>query len=145
MERNSVEAERASDAVKMAEFMADKIGEHYMGKITSIIGAGVFVMLPNTVEGFIPFRTMSDHYLFDERSYRAIGARSGRKLTIGMDAPVVVAAVDTDMNRIDFVFAEGFESGSTRSSKSHESKAPVGRRKAKTLAKKRGKRSRRSF
>ena len=145
MERNSVEAERASDAVKMAEFMADKIGEHYMGKITSIIGAGVFVMLPNTVEGFIPFRTMSDHYLFDERSYRAIGTRSGRKLTIGMDAPVVVAAVDTDMNRIDFVFAEGFEIGSTRFSKSRESKAPVGRRKAKTLAKKRGKRSRRSF
>ncbi|SMC45407.1 ribonuclease R [Oscillospiraceae bacterium] len=145
MERNSVEAERASDAVKMAEFMADKVGEHYMGKITSIIGAGVFVMLPNTVEGFVPFRTMSDHYLFDERSYRAIGSRTGRKLTIGMDAPVVVAAVDTEMHRIDFVFAEGFEGGSGRSQGSGERKAPIGRRKAKTLAKKRGKRSRRSF
>ena len=145
MERNSVEAERASNAVKMAEFMSDKIGERYLGKITSIIGAGVFVMLANTVEGFIPFRTMSDHYIFDEHSYRAIGSRTGRKLTIGMDAPVVVAAVDTDMNRIDFVFQEGFESGPSRSAKSSTGYAAFGRRKMKTLAKKRGKKHRRSF
>lgn len=145
MERNSVEAERASNAVKMAEFMSDKIGERYLGKITSIIGAGVFVMLANTVEGFIPFRTMSDHYIFDEHSYRAIGSRTGRKLTIGMDAPVVVAAVDTDMNRIDFVFQEGFESGTSRSAKSSTGHAAFGRRKMKTLAKKRGKKHRRSF
>ncbi|MBQ1894400.1 MAG: ribonuclease R [Clostridiales bacterium] len=109
MERNAVDAERASVDIKVAEYMKDKVGEHYTGVITSIIGAGVFVMLPDTVEGFVPFKSMRDHYIFDERAYRAIGSRSGNKLTIGMEVKVVVAAVDTDLVHIDFVFEEGFE------------------------------------
>ena len=47
-------SERASKDIKKAEFMADKVGEHFTGVITSIIGAGFFVMLPDTVEGFVP-------------------------------------------------------------------------------------------
>ncbi|MCQ2529385.1 MAG: ribonuclease R [Saccharofermentans sp.] len=109
MERNSVDAERASVDMKTAEYMKDKVGEHYEGKITSIIGAGLFVMLPNTIEGFIPFRSMRDHYIFDEKSYRAIGARSGNKLMIGQTVRIVVASVDTEINHIDFVFEEGAE------------------------------------
>ena len=144
MERNSVEAERASDDVKIAQYMADKIGQRFEGRITSIIGAGVFVMLPSTVEGFVPFRTMADHYIFDERAYRAIGSRTGRKLTIGMEVEVIVAAVDTDMNRIDFVFSDEVE-GSVKKSHGKDDKPMPGRRKARTIAKKRGKKSRRSF
>ncbi len=109
MERNSVEAERASDDIKVCEYMKDHIGERYDGMITSIIPAGLFVMLPNTVEGFVPFRSMKDHYLFDERSFRAVGARSGVKLTIGLPVRIVVETVDTELNRIDFVFEPGFE------------------------------------
>lgn len=109
MERNSVEAERASVDMKTAEFMKDKLGEHYDGRITGIIAAGIFVSLPNTIEGFVPFRSMQDHYIFDERLYMAVGARSGNKLMIGQNVRIVVASVDTDMNRIDFVFEEGFE------------------------------------
>ena len=109
MERNSVEAERASVDLKTAEYMKDKVGEHFEGKITGIIGAGIFVALPSTIEGFVAFRTMNDHYIFDERSYMAIGTRSGNKLMIGQTVRVVVAAVDTDMNRIDFVLEEGTE------------------------------------
>ena len=146
MERNSVEAERASDDVKVAQYMADKVGQRFTGRITSIIGAGVFVMLPNTVEGFVPFRTMADHYIFDERAYRAIGSRTGRKLTIGMEAEVIVAAVDTDMNRIDFVFSDEVEGTVKKgSSRGKDDKPTPGRRKAKTIARKRGKRSKRSF
>lgn len=109
MERNSVEAERASKDIKKAEFMADKLGEHFTGVITSIIGAGFFVMLPDTVEGFVPFRSMRDHYIFDENNYRAIGTRTGKKLTIGMTVGVIVSLVDTDTHRIDFVCDEDFE------------------------------------
>ena len=109
MERNSVEAERQSVQVKVAMYMHERLGEHYVGKISSIIGAGVFVELPNSCEGFVPFRTMKDHYLFDETSLRAVGRRTGRTLMIGQEVGIIVAAVDTDYNRVDFVFDEGVE------------------------------------
>ena len=109
MERNAVDAERASDDIKICEYMADKIGEHYDGVISSIIDAGVFVRLENTVEGFVPFRSLRDHYFFDERSYRAIGAHGGKVLSIGMPVTIVVEKVDTEENKIDFSFEYGFE------------------------------------
>ena len=91
------------------EYMADKIGEHYAGVISSIIDAGVFVRLENTVEGFVPFRTLRDHYFFDERTYRAIGAHGGKILSIGMPVRIIVEKVDTEENKIDFSFEFGFE------------------------------------
>ena len=109
MERNAVDAERASDNIKICEYMADKTGEHYDGVISSIIDAGCFVRLENTVEGFVPFRSLRDHYFFDERSYRAIGAHGGKILSIGMPVTVVVEKVDTEENKIDFSFEYGFE------------------------------------
>lgn len=131
MERNSVDAERASKNIKICEYMSKHLGEHYEGLITSIIPSGIFVMLDSTAEGFVPFRTMSDHYIFDERMYRAIGARGGMKLTIGMKVKVVVAAVDMDAAKIDFAFEEGFERGNSKNSnKNAEDKGP-GRRKIK--------------
>ena len=132
MERNSVDAERASTNIKVCEYMSKRIGERYEGYITSIIASGVFVMLDSTIEGFVPFRTMADHYIFDERMYRAVGARGGLKLTIGMKVKIVVAAVDTDAAKIDFVFEEGFERSDSRSSgnKNAGDKGP-GRRKIK--------------
>ena len=109
MERNAVEAERASDDIKICEYMANKIGEHYDGVISSIIDSGCFVRLENTVEGFVPFRSLRDHYFFDDRSYRAIGAHGGKILSIGMPVTVVVEKVDTEENKIDFSFEYGFE------------------------------------
>ena len=109
MERNAVDAERASDDIKICEYMADKIGEHYDGVISSIIESGVFVRLESTVEGFVPFRTLRDHYFFDDRSYRAIGAHGGKILSIGMPVTIVVEKVDTEENKIDFSFEYGFE------------------------------------
>jgi len=109
MERNAVDAERASDNIKICEYMADRIGEHYDGVISSIIDGGCFVRLENTVEGFVPFRSLHDHYIFDDRSYRAIGAHGGKILSIGMPVTIVVEKVDTEENKIDFSFEYGFE------------------------------------
>ena len=109
MERNAVDAERASKNIKICEYMKEHLGEHYDGMITSILSSGFFVQLDSTAEGFVPFRSMNDHYIFDERLYRAIGARGGLKLTIGMKVKVVVAAVDEEALRVDFVLEEGFE------------------------------------
>jgi ribonuclease R len=108
--------------------MKDKIGEEFDGIITGIIEAGLFVMLESTAEGFVAFRTMRDHYLFDERRYRAIGARSGNQLYIGQRVRVMLSSVDEDRRHIDFVMAQEEQ---TRDKGDH--KTP-GRRKQKTVA-----------
>ena len=114
MERNAVDAERASVDIKVCEYMADKIGEHYEGVVSSIIENGCFVMLDSSVEGFVPFRTLSDHYYFDEQRYRAVGARGGAVINIGQHMGVVVDNVDTELNRIDFTFEDEFEHTASR-------------------------------
>ena len=124
MERNAVDAERASDDIKICEYMSDKIGEHYDGVISSIIDAGCFVRLENTVEGFVPFRSLRDHYFFDERTYRAIGAHGGKILSIGMPVTIVVEKVDTEENKIDFSFEYGFEEEREPREASYGKKAP---------------------
>ena len=57
----------------------------------------------------VPFRSLRDHYFFDDRSYRAIGAHGGKILSIGMPVTIVVEKVDTEENKIDFSFEYGFE------------------------------------
>src|SRR5699024_10085988 len=53
MERRAVETEREVDAMKKAEFMMDKVGEEFDGIISSVVKFGLFIELPNTVEGLI--------------------------------------------------------------------------------------------
>ena len=146
MERNAVDAERASDDIKICQYMADRIGEHYDGVISSIIDVGCFVRLENTIEGFVPFRSLHDHYFFDDRSYRAIGARGGKILSIGMPVTVVVEKVDTEENKIDFSFEYGFEEERDPSQKRFERPVKKGRKGSKNSPKGRsGGRARGSF
>ena len=114
MERNAVDAERASVDIKVCEYMSDKIGEHYEGVVSSIIDSGCFVVLDSSIEGFVPFRTLSDHYYFDEQRYRAVGARGGAVINIGQRMGVIVENVDTELNRIDFAFEDEFENTPAR-------------------------------
>ncbi|MCQ2533506.1 MAG: ribonuclease R [Clostridia bacterium] len=126
MERNSVDAERASVDAKVALYMSDKVGTVYEAMVSSIIDPGIFVELPNTVEGFVAFRTMNDHYVFDERFMWAMGKRYGTKLTIGSKVKVRLVRVDLTTNHIDFELEEEMGGGrpprsaSSRSSRLEE-------------------------
>ena len=67
----AVEAERETDELKKAEYMEDKIGEEYDGIISSVTNFGMFVELPNTIEGLVHVSYMTDdYYRFDERHLR---------------------------------------------------------------------------
>lgn len=133
MERNAIDAERASVDIKVCEYMSDKIGEHYEGFVSSIIDSGCFVMLDSSVEGFVPFRTLSDHYYFDEQRYRAVGARGGAVINIGQRMGVIVENVDTELNRIDFAFEDEFENAPVHKPGSkYKSEKPLRGKKGKT-------------
>ncbi|KAB8131745.1 ribonuclease R [Gracilibacillus oryzae] len=102
-ERAAVDAEREVDDLKKAEFMQDKIGEEFEGVISSVTNFGLFVELPNTVEGLVHVSYLTDdYYHFDERSYSMIGERTGNVFQIGDAITVKVAQVNLDERSVDF-------------------------------------------
>ena len=127
MERNSIDAERATVNQKIAEYMKEFVGEVFDGRISGIFQGGIFVRLENTVEGLVPFRTMDDFYAFDERTMEAAGKRSGHTYHIGDPVSIQVAGVNVPERMIDFVFAESGDShgqggGSPRSKAGRDSR-----------------------
>ena len=103
MERTAVDAEREVDDLKKAEYMQDKIGEEYMGAISSVTNFGLFIELENTVEGLVHVSYMTDdYYHFDERSYALIGERTGNVYRIGEEVKVRVISVNLEERVVDF-------------------------------------------
>lgn len=103
MERRAVEAERETDELKKTEYMEDKIGEEYDGIISSVTNFGMFVELPNTIEGLVHVSYMTDdYYRYDERHYAMIGERTGNVFRIGDEITVRVVKVNKDERSIDF-------------------------------------------
>ncbi|MBS4190382.1 ribonuclease R [Bacillus sp. FJAT-49705] len=103
MERRAVDAERETDELKKAEYMEDKIGQEYDGIISSVTNFGMFVELPNTIEGLIHVSYMTDdYYRYDERHLAMIGERTGNVFRIGDEITVRVVKVNKEERSIDF-------------------------------------------
>lgn len=106
-ERRAVDAERETDELKKTEFMAGKIGEEFEGLITSVTNFGMFVQLPNSVEGLVHISKMDDdYYEFNERGLILIGRRTGRIFRIGEPVKVKLIAANKEGYQIDFELAE---------------------------------------
>jgi ribonuclease R len=89
--------------LKKAEYMLDKIGEEFDGIISSVTNFGMFVELPNTIEGLVHVSAMSDdYYRFDERQLAMIGERTAKVYRIGDEIAIRVASVNKDERAIDF-------------------------------------------
>ena len=102
-ERRAVEAERDTDALKKTQFMQDKIGEQFTGIISSVTNFGLFVELPNTIEGLVHVSNMTDDfYRFDDRQMMMIGERSNRQFRIGDEVEIKVIGVKPEESAIDF-------------------------------------------
>lgn len=103
MERRAVDAEREVEDLKKTEYMEDKIGQQFDGIISSVTNFGMFVELPNTIEGLVHVSYMvDDYYRYDERHYAMIGERTGNVFRIGDEITVEVVNVDKDERSIDF-------------------------------------------
>lgn len=84
MERRAVETEREVDSMKKAEFMMDKVGEEFDGIISSVVKFGLFIELPNTVEGLIHINELKqDYFHFVENHLALVGERTGLTFKIG--------------------------------------------------------------
>ena len=114
-ERRAVDAERDTDEMKKAEYMEDKIGEEFDGIIGSVTNFGMFVELPNTIEGLVHVSYMTDdYYHYDERQFAMIGERTGNVFRIGDEITVRVIKVNKEEHDIDFEIV-GMKSNQRRS------------------------------
>lgn len=107
LERRADEAERETEKLKKAEYMEDKIGERFEGVISGVTGWGLYVELPNTVEGLVHISKIEgDYYIYDAAHYELVGQGTGRKYCLGETVTVRVEQVDTILKTIDFALAE---------------------------------------
>jgi ribonuclease R len=83
--------------------MEDKIGNEYLGIISSITSFGVFVELESTVEGLIRFENLGDDYFaFNEEQKTLVGERSGKTYKIGDKINIKVIGASKLTRRVDF-------------------------------------------
>lgn len=102
-EKIAQKVERDADAIKKAEYMQSKIGEEYEGIISSITSFGMFVELPNTVEGLIRFDDLGNEYfIYDEEKKTLQGEKSKKIYKIGDSIKVRVIFADKLTRKVDF-------------------------------------------
>ncbi len=107
MERRADEAERETDKLKKAEYMEQHIGERFEGVVSGIMSWGIYVELPNTVEGLIHVSNLSgDYFYYDEANYEMVGRDTGKKYKLGQRLAVIVESTDRLARTVDFREAE---------------------------------------
>ena len=105
LERRADESEREVEKIKKAEYMEQFIGESFDGVISGVSTWGIYVELPNTVEGMVRVADIpGDYYYFDEERYSMVGEYTGKTYKLGDPVKITVAAVDKLIKTIDFVF-----------------------------------------
>ena len=102
-ERLAEEAERETVKLKKVEYMEKHLGEEFEGVISSITKWGVYVELPNTIEGLIHVTNMrDDHYNYIEERYEMVGEHTGKAYKLGQTVWVRVIGTDFLQRTIDF-------------------------------------------
>ncbi|HEO8068170.1 TPA: ribonuclease R [Streptococcus agalactiae] len=102
LERRAIDAERIVEAMKKAEYMEEYVGEEFEGVIASVVKFGMFVELPNTIEGLIHVTTLPEYYHFNERTLTLQGEKSGKVFRVGQQIKVKLIRSDKETGDIDF-------------------------------------------
>ncbi|GAA0058567.1 ribonuclease R [Streptococcus canis] len=104
LERRAIDAERVVEAMKKAEYMAEYVGEEFDGLVASVVKFGLFVELPNTIEGLIHITNLPEYYHFNERTLSLQGEKSGKVFTVGQAIRVKLVKADKETGDIDFEY-----------------------------------------
>lgn len=106
-ERRADDAERDVDKLKKAEYMSNRIGELFDGVISSVTAWGLYVELPNTVEGMVHVTALEgDYYKYDSEHYELIGERTHKVYRLGQKVRVRCVAADKLLKTVDFKLIE---------------------------------------
>ena len=102
-ERRSIDTEREVNDLKMTEYMADQVGQHFDAVVSSVTSFGMFIQLPNTVEGLVHISNLTDDfYSFNEKSLTLTGRGTHKQYKIGMPIKVTLINANVEQHQLDF-------------------------------------------
>lgn len=103
MERRADEAERETEKMKKVEYMSCHIGEEFEGVISGVTAWGLYVELPDTIEGLVHITSLrDDYYEYQESTYELVGRVTNRRYKLGQTVRVLAASTDKLLRTIDF-------------------------------------------
>ena len=109
-ERDAVECEREVNDMKKAEYMMDHIGEEFEGIVNSVLSFGMFIELPNLIEGLVHIdelnSTSSERYFFDEATFAIRSEHNPRGYRLGDKIKVSVKSASKEARTIDFALVK---------------------------------------
>lgn len=106
-ERRAQEAEREVEKLKKVQYMSKRIGEVFEGIVSGVTGYGMYVELPNTIEGMVRIASIpDDFYIYNEEEMSIVGKNTGKIYTMGQNVMVKVVYVDKLLRTIDFELVE---------------------------------------
>ena len=90
--------------------MEDRIGEEFEGIVSSVTSFGMFVELPNTIEGLVHINSLEDdYYIYDENHLALIGERTKKIYRLGDEVKIKCSRVDIENREIYFDLLEDKE------------------------------------
>jgi ribonuclease R len=106
-ERRAAEAERETVKLKKVQYMEQHVGETFRGVISGVTEWGIYVELPNTVEGLVHVTALKgDYYRYYEDTYELVGEVTNRRYKLGQKVSVTVERTNRQLRIIDFVLAD---------------------------------------
>lgn len=104
LERRAIDAQRVVEAMKKAEYMEEYVGDEFDGIVASVVKFGLFVELPNTIEGLIHITSLPEYYQYNERTMTLQGEKSGKVFKVGQAIRVKLTKADKETGDIDFEY-----------------------------------------
>ena len=104
LERRAIDAERVVEAMKKAEYMEEFVGQEFDGIVGSVVKFGMFVELPNTIEGLVHITTLPGFYNYNERTMTLQGEKTGKTFRVGQPIRVKLTRADKETGDIDFQY-----------------------------------------
>lgn len=106
-ERVAEDAERDLTRYFHARWAKDEVGTAYTGTIVGVTNFGVFLELPNGVEGLMHVsHLMDDYYLYLEDSLMLMGKHTRKKYRLGDRVEVRILAANPTQRQIDLIPAD---------------------------------------
>ena len=104
LERRAIDAERVVEAMKKAEYMEEFVGQEFDGIVGSVVKFGMFVELPNTIEGLVHITPLPESYNYNERTMTLQGEKTGKTFRVGQPIRVKLTRADKETGDIDFQY-----------------------------------------
>ena len=106
-ERRAEEAERDTVKSKKVEYMEQFVGEEFDGVISGVTAWGLYVELPNTVEGMVHITNIKgDYFIFDEEKFELVGEHTNKIYRLGQKVRIRVIGADKLQRLVDFELVE---------------------------------------